>query len=264
VKINANGIAFNVLVEGPEGAPWVTFCNSLASDLHMWDFQAAALKGRYRLLRYDRRGHGRTPAAIRPGDWRIADLAADVLALWDALKITRSHYVGCSIGGMTGMALALDHPARIGGFVCADSRSDAPAGAHTLWTERIAQAQRDGMAAMVESTLSRWFTPEFLRWNPPVLDSVRAMIRETSLDGYEGCANAVIHLDLSGRLKELRTRTLFVVGAEDPSTTPAVMKAMHQAAPGSSFLEIAGSSHLCNVEQPERFNRAMIDFLAAG
>lgn len=262
MRITANGIEFNVQVEGPDGAPWVTFCNSLASDLRMWDFQAAALKGRYRLLRYDRRGHGKTSTTMKPGGWRIADLAADVLALWDALKITRSHYVGCSIGGMTGMALALDHPGRISSFVCADSRGDAPEGSHALWAERIAQARSDGMAAMVESTLARWFTAGFLRWNPPVLDLVRAMISETSLDGYEGCAHAVMNLNLSGRLTELRTRTLFVVGAEDPSTTPAVMKTMHQAVPGSSYLEIAASSHLCNVEQPEVFNRAMIDFLS--
>lgn len=261
MQITVNGIAINCLVDGPADAPWVTFCNSLAADMRMWDFQVAALKGRYRVLRYDRRGHGGTPAPGR--NWRIEDLAADVLGLWDALGIPRSHYVGCSIGGMTGLALARDNPRRLGRFVCADSRADAPPGTDALWSERIAQARAIGMTGMVDSTLARWFTAGFLRWNPPVLDVVRSMIEGTTLDGYEGCARAVMNLDLAASLSHLRVPTLFVVGAEDPSTTPAVARAMHAAAPGSGFREIPYGSHVCNIEQADAFNRVMIDFLAA-
>lgn len=260
MQATVNGVAIHYTVEGPQGAPWVTFCNSLAADLRMWDFQAAALKGRYRVLRYDRRGHGGTPAPGR--DWRIEDLAADVVGLWDALGVARSHYIGCSIGGMTGLALARDHAHRLGRFVCSDSRADAPPGSGALWSERIAQARSGGMAAMVDSTLARWFTAGFLRWNPPVLDVVRDMIRATTLDGYEGCARAVMHLDLTAALASLKVPTLFAAGAEDPSTTPAIARAMHRAAPGSAYLEIPYSSHVCNIEQPEAFNRAVIDFLA--
>jgi 3-oxoadipate enol-lactonase len=260
MHVAIDGATIHYRVEGRTGAPWVTLCNSLAANLRMWDFQAAALTGRYRVLRYDRRGHGESSAGGR--DFRIERLARDVLALWDHLGIVRSHYVGCSIGGMTGLALARDHADRLGRFVCADARADAPPGTAAIWDERVKQARDQGMAAMVEPTLARWFTAGFRLWNPPVLDIVREMIAATSLDGYEGCARAVVHLDLAASLNRLAVPTLFVVGAEDASTTPAVARAMHASAPGSAYREIAYGAHLCNLEQPDAFNRLMIDFLA--
>ena len=163
---------------------------------------------------------------------------------------------------MTGLALARTCPERLGRFVCADSRADAPDGTKALWDSRVAAARKDGMASLIDATLGRWFTGAFLRWNPPVLDTVRHMIANTSLDGYAGCAAAVAGLDLAASLPALRVPTLFLVGDQDPSTTPAVTRAMHEAAPGSQYWEIPGGSHLCNVEQPDAFNRAMIDFLA--
>lgn len=262
MRIKANGIEFNCLVEGPEGAPWVTFCNSLATDHRMWDFQAAALKGRYRLLRYDRRGHGQTPAPGR--DWMIQDLARDVVGLWDALGIERSHFVGLSIGGMTGQELAIDYGDRLLSFVCADSRSDASPGSDKMWRERIAKARQGGMAGLVDETLGRWFTAAFVKWNPPVLDTVRDMIRHTSLDGYEGCGRAIMRLDLLGKLPRIKTPTLFICGADDQGTPPSGMREMNRLVAGSRYIEIAPGAHLPNIEQPEAFNHALIDFLAEG
>src|SRR6478736_10479531 len=118
MQIKANGITFNCQVEGPEGAPWVVFSNSLATDLSMWDEQAAALKQNFHVLRYDHRGHGATEAT--EGRYNFDQLVADVVGLFDALSIKRAHFVGLSMGGMTGLALTQKHPDRVASLAACD------------------------------------------------------------------------------------------------------------------------------------------------
>jgi pimeloyl-ACP methyl ester carboxylesterase len=176
--IHANGITFNCRIDGREGAPWLVFSNSLATDLTLWDGQAALLGDRFRILRYDTRGHGRTEATAPPYSFDL--LTADAVALMDAVGIDRAHWVGLSLGGSTGIAMALNHGDRLLSLAVCDSRSRTDPAFVAAWDDRIAVIDAGGMAAIVEPTIQRWFTPPFLEKGKPVCDRVREMIRNTS------------------------------------------------------------------------------------
>src|SRR5215471_2850262 len=193
MKTKANGITINYEVDGPEGAsgdaPWLILSNSLATNVHMWDDQARELGKTYRVLRYDQRGHGATDA---PGGRYTFDLLIDdALALMDALSIPRAHFAGLSMGGATALGLGLGHPDRVDRVIICDSGCASTPASAQQWEERIAVAQKDGMEALVDSTMARWFPPEILKANPPYLDKVRAMIRATPVNGFIGCSAAL-------------------------------------------------------------------------
>ncbi|HJO68111.1 MAG TPA: 3-oxoadipate enol-lactonase [Rhodospirillales bacterium] len=259
IKLTASGLAFNARVDGPDGAPWVTFSNSLTTSLALWDDQVAALDDRYRILRYDTRGHGGTEAGS--GGYTIEALAGDVVGLWDALGIARSHVVGLSLGGATALALAETHASRLGGIVACGCRADAPPEYIETWRQRIRDVNERGLEGQVETTIERWFTPRFRATDPPVLDQVRAMIRATSLEGYLGCADALMGLDLAPRLADITVPTLIVAGAQDAGAAPAIMRPMCESIPGARYAEIDPASHICNLEQPQRFNAEIGAFL---
>src|SRR5258705_3103602 len=174
MRINANGISINYQIDGPDGAPWLIFSNSLMTDLSMWDDQVAALKGSYRILRYDQRGHGGTE--VTDGKYTFDMLTADVVALMDALAIKRAHFCGISMGGMTALFLAQRHPDRFDRVAACDcGPASTPAGAQQ-WQERIDLAADKGMRALAEVTIPARFPPEFVATKPPVLDKMRPMI----------------------------------------------------------------------------------------
>lgn len=260
MMLPSNGTNFHIRLEGPERAPLVTLSHGLATDLTMWDGLAQMLASKYRVLRYDARGHGGTPAT--PGDYTLEQLGADVLGLLDALGVARTHFVGLSMGGMVGMGLGLDHPERLLSLAACDARAEAPPEYRAAWTERAATVRAKGIEAIVEPTLSRWFTPAFGRDDPSALEAVRRMIRRTSAQGYAGCAAALRDLDYQRRLGSLTVPTLFLGGAEDQGAPAAVMRAMHEALPGSHYVEIPGAGHIANLEQPELFHGAILNFLA--
>lgn len=260
MKANANGIAINYLIEGKEGAPWVTLAHSLGANLTMWDDQVAALEGDYHILRFDTRGHGGTEAT--PGAYRFDMLVDDITGLWDVLAIDRSHVVGLSLGGMCAMGMALRHPGRVASITVCSARADAPDAVCQLWDQRIAAIEADGMEPMVEATLGRWFTPDFVASGSPVLDQVRGMIRTTTSQGYIGCARALQGLDYLPRLGNISVPTLFIAGAGDGAAPAAGMKVMHQAVKGSEYVELSPASHISNLEQPQAYNDAVTGFLA--
>ena len=165
------------------------------------------------------------------------------------------------MGGMIGQTLALAHPQLLAGLVLCDTSASAPPEADRIWNERIEVARHRGMEAHVEPTISRWFTPDFISANPDAVDPVRAMIRATPVDGYVGCAEAIKRLDLLERLADITNPTLVLVGAEDPGTPPAAARAIQQRIPDAELVVIESASHLCNIEQPEAFNRALLGFL---
>src|ERR1700733_1544506 len=191
MKIKANGITINYRIDGAEGAPWLVFSNSLATSLAMWDEQAAALKDSFRVLRYDQRGHGETEAPS--GRYPFDTLLADALGLLDVLAIEKAHFAGLSMGGATALGLAERHPERFDHIIVCDSPCQSTPASSQQWEERIAVAQRDGIEALVEPTVTRWFPPETVAKNPPHLDKVRAMIRATPVNGFIGCAAALAH-----------------------------------------------------------------------
>ena len=259
MRIKANGIHVNYQVDGAEGAPWLVLCNSLATDLSMWDEQAAELKRSFRVVRYDQRGHGGTDA---PADRYTFDLLiADVIALLDALAITRAHFGGLSMGGATALGLALRHPDRIDRAIICDSGCASSPATSQQWEERIAVARAQGMAALVEPTIARWFPPDTVAANPPHLDRVRAMIRATPVNGFIGCAAALADHDFRSAVGTVTRPVLFMVGEKD-GTTPAAMRQMHATLAGSAFVELPGAGHISNLDQPARFTRAIAEFLA--
>ena len=172
--ITVNGVRLHYRMGGPEGAPWVTFSNSLATDLHLWDAQVALLADRFRILRYDTRGHGKSGVTPAPYDFDL--LQSDVIGLWDGLGIQESHYVGLSLGGSTGIGLAIHHPGRIASLAACDCRVTAPPAFRQAWEARIAIVRADGMEGLVEETMARWFTAPILAADPPELAKIRSMI----------------------------------------------------------------------------------------
>lgn len=260
MKITANGISVNYQLEGPANAQVVTLSHSLATNLSMWDPQIPALTTRYRVLRYDTRGHGGTDAP--EGPYSLEQLAEDVRALLQALKIARTHFIGLSMGGMIGQILGVQHPQMLHSLVLCDTSSRVPAEAKPMWEERINVARMQGMEPHVEPTIGRWFTAPFRDKRPDVVDPVRAMIRATNPRGYIGCSQAIAALNLTDRLHAVSVPTLVVVGEDDPGTPVAASRTIHEKIKGSELVILKSASHLSNMEQSEAFNQAVTVFLA--
>jgi 3-oxoadipate enol-lactonase len=258
--IDVAGVRLSALVEGSDDGPWVTFAHSLATDATLFDAQAQALGERYRVLRFDMRGHGRSEAPPRP--YALADLVGDVVGLWNTLEIERSHFVGLSIGGMTGFGLALDHPDRLVSLTACDCRADAPEFFRSMWDQRQAIVGAQGLEGIVEPTIETWFTEAARARDPALIERVRAMIRATSQEGYLGCGGALKRLDYKGRLGDIQVPTLMIVGDAD-GPHPAEMEALAAMVPGARLVEIGPAGHLSNLEQPDAFNDALIGFLGS-
>jgi 3-oxoadipate enol-lactonase len=259
MKIKANGISINYQVDGPDGAPWLVLSNSLATNLTMWDDQARELGRAFHVLRYDQRGHGLTEAPA--GRYPFDLLIADALALMDALAIRKAHFGGLSMGGATALGLAQKHADRLDRVIVCDSPCQSTPTSSQQWEERIVVAQKQGMEALVEPTIGRWFPPDVIKANPPHVDKVRHMIRTTPIDGFIGCAAALADHDYAAAVARVTRPVLFLVGEKDAAAPP--MRKLNDALPGSRFVELAGAGHISNLDQPEGFTRAVKDFLAA-
>lgn len=261
MQVTVNGISFNYELEGPVDAPCVAFSNSLACNLTMWDDQAALLSDRYRVLRYDQRGHGGTEATEGAYDFDL--LIDDAIGLLDALGIGKCHWVGLSLGGMTGYGMALKHPDRMITFVACDSRPTAPPEYADYFSGRIRITKEEGMEGLVEPTVTRWFTDKSMADAIPVLDKMREMIRTTNPTGHIGCCSAIRELAYGDRLGEITVPTLVVGGAEDMGAPPEVMGDVAAAIPGARHEVIPEAGHISNVENPPAFNAVLEAFLAA-
>jgi 3-oxoadipate enol-lactonase len=259
MKVTANGIAINYTLEGPANAPVVTMSHSLATDLSMWDPTVPALKDRFRVLRYETRGHGRTDAP--KGAYTLEQLADDALGLLKALGIERTHWVGLSMGGMIGQTLALKAPHVFASLSLCDTSSRIPAEAKPAWQDRIRTAESQGMEPLVEPTLARWFTEPFRQSRKDVIDKVASMIRTTPPAGYAGCCHAISALDLTDRIHAIKMPTIAIVGEDDPGTPVAAHKVIHERIVGSRLEIIPKAAHLANMEQPDAFNKALTGFL---
>lgn len=260
MKVNANGIDMQYTLDGPATAPVLTLSHSLATDLSMWDPQMSALTARYRVLRYDTRGHGGSGAPA--GAYTLEQLADDVRALLKALGIARTHWCGLSMGGMIGQTVALKTPEILASLMLCDTSSRVPAEARPLWAERIKTAETQGMEPLVEPTIGRWFTAPFIQQRKDVIDVVRAMIRRTPPRGYAGCCHAISQLDLTDRLHAIKLPTLVVVGEEDQGTPVAASRAIQERVKDSELQILKSASHLSNMEQPDAFVSAITAFLA--
>lgn len=258
-----NGSKLFYTADGPAGAQWLVLSNSLATDNRMWLAQMDAFTTTHRVLRYDSRGHGQSGVTTDPYDFD--DLADDVVQLMDHLDISQTDFVGVSMGGMTGLALALKAPSRVRRLVCCDARADAPDAYRTIWDGNIAKLHESGIEALCEPTIERWFTAPFRNDpdNQELLDSVRDMICDTPADGYEGAARCLQSLGLLPHLGDIKVSTLYVVGAQDPAAPVPVMQDMADRTPRSALAVLDDAAHLSNMEQPGAFNDRVLAFLNA-
>jgi 3-oxoadipate enol-lactonase len=263
MHVASNGSTFNCRIDGASGpshGPWVVLAHGLATDLTMWDELTEALKARYRVLRYDARGHG--GSAATDGDYTLDLLVADAVGLLDALGIAQCHFGGLSMGGMVPLGMLLDHPSRITSAVIADSRHTTTPEFTAAWHARAVEVRRGGIEAVVASTVRRWSSEGLPERNPAVIARMEKMIRRTSDNGYCGCAAALARLNYGHRLGEIDRPTLLLCGDEDHGAPPENTRQMHAAIKGSRFVEIEQSGHISNIEQPKIFNTAVVQFLA--
>jgi 3-oxoadipate enol-lactonase len=259
MQVQANGITINYEVAGPEGAPVVTMSHSLAANLDMWAPQVEALKDRYRVVCYDTRGHGGSDAP--DGDYSLDDLAEDTRQFLAALGIERTHFVGLSMGGMIGQVLAISYPTMFRSLSLCDTSARIPPETGPAWDERVGIAREKGMAALVDTTVERWFTAPFRADGEAALEPVREMIRTTPAAGYAGCCAAIKQHDQLDRISAIDAPTLVVVGADDMGTPVAAAEAINQRIAGSRLVVLESAGHLSNIEQPAAFSAALADFI---
>ncbi|WP_432261281.1 3-oxoadipate enol-lactonase [Cupriavidus sp. TMH.W2] len=243
-------------VDGPEAAPAIVFSNSLGTDHTMWEPQAAVLAGRYRVVRYDTRGHGRSTA---PGDaFTVAQLGQDVIAILDALGIGQAVFCGLSMGGLTGMWLGLHAPQRFSHIVLANTA--AKIGNADGWNARIDTVRREGMAVMVAPSVERWFTPGFAATADRALDGLRQVLAGLDPHGYAASCAAVRDADFRESVASITVPVLVIAGSQDPSTSAQEGRALAGAIPGARYVELP-AAHISSFEQPGRFTAALLDFV---
>ena len=259
MRIKAKGIQTNYELSGKKGAPVVVLSHSLGATLTMWEPQMDSLNPHFQVLRYDMRGHGSSD--VTPGPYTLELLAEDVIGLLDALNIDRVHFVGLSVGGMIGQSLALNHANRLRSLALCDTAAVIPAEAQPIWQERIDAAREKGMESSVDQTMERWFTPSFLSMNSPKVVPIRKEFLATRVEGYIGCMEAIRRLNYLDRLSMIKLPTLIMVGEDDPGTPVSASQAIHERISNSKLVILPSARHLCNVEQPEAFNAALIRFL---
>jgi 3-oxoadipate enol-lactonase len=262
MRVKTATITTNCELSGPPQAPVVMLSHSLGSNLHMWDPQLEALEGRFRVLRYDTRGHGGSD--VPEGAYTLEELVTDAVSLLDALAIARVHFVGLSMGGMIAQGFALNHPGRLDRLVLCDTSAFMPPEAQPIIQDRIDTARREGLAALVDSTLARWFTADYLRRRGPGVDMIRSTLGSSPAAGYIGCTEAIRRLNYLDDLSRIERPTLIVVGEEDPGTPVAAARAIHERIGGSRLVILPSASHLCNIEQAQSFNSALTGFLGSG
>ena len=251
--------ALEYTVHGPEQAPWLTLSHPIGANLRIWDGLLATLARRYRVLAFNTRGHGAS-AGDASRAWTMDELAADVQQLWHALGIQRSHFLGLSLGGCIGVALALRCHESVASLVVACSRLEMDAAGSDMWQQRAALVEQQGMSPVVQPTLERWFTPAFLATRPGAVEPVRQMLLACPPQGFAGCARALAGLHLEARLAGLRVPTLYLGGRHDKAVTLSEVEHYARLSPRAGFVPLDGA-HMLHLENPDGFGAAVLEFL---
>lgn len=253
--------SIEVHCHGDARAPAVYMAHSILSSSAMWSKQAQLLASRgWHVVCADTRGHGGSVAHEAPSS--MQHLVADTVAVLDALGIAKAHYVGLSLGGMSGFGLALAHSDRLASLCLCDARADMPPEASAPWNERIAIAEREGCAALARPTLERWFGRDFLDAHPDTAQRLLQVAASTSVVGFVGCARAIQGLDYLARVSEIALPTTLIVGAND-GVLPQAMTEIHGRISGSVLEVIAQAGHLPNIDQPEAFDAVLMRHFGA-
>jgi 3-oxoadipate enol-lactonase len=254
--IDADGCPIHVEVEGRDGAPVLMLSNSLGTDLHMWDDQAAEFAKHFRLVRYDRRGHGKSGATKGPYNFDL--FGRDILRIMDALKIKTMNWCGLSMGGMDGQWLGANAPDRVDRLILANTNfyyaDKGP------WADRIKIVREHGLAQIVGPNMERWFTEGFRKRSPDAIARMTKMFLASNLDGYIASVEAVRDMDFRETNPRITTPTLVIVGKQDPATPPVAGEAIATAIKGAKLIAL-DAAHISNVEQPKAFTVAALNFL---
>lgn len=238
-------------LHGPQGAPWLTLSHPIGVNRHIWDGLIPLLAQRYRVLAFDTHGSDSST---------MDELAGDVLQLWQQLGITRSHFLGLSLGGCIGVALALRAPQHLHALVVACSRLEMDAAATDMWQQRAALVEQQGMTPVIAPTLERWFTPDFLGAMAPAVGEVRQMLEACPPQGFAASARALASLHLEPQLPALRVPTLFMAGRHDKAVTTTQVEHYARLVPGARFVALDGP-HILHLENPDGFGRTVLEFL---
>ncbi|GFG85590.1 3-oxoadipate enol-lactonase [Mycolicibacter algericus] len=252
-----SGVDVHAVVTGRDIAPVVVLSNSLGSTHRMWDVQIGALEERFRVVRYDTRGHGRSP--VPAGPYTIDDLADDIVALLDRLGVQRAHLIGLSLGGMTGMRVAARNPERIDRLALLCTAAHMPPA--TAWQQRAATVRAQGAGVVAAAVVQRWFTPDYLAAHPDVRAESEAMVAATPAEGYAGCCEVIADMDLRADLASITAPTLAIAGADDPATPPEKLDAIATGVKSGRLLVVPHAAHLANAEQPDIVTPALIEHL---
>jgi 3-oxoadipate enol-lactonase len=247
--------------EGASGAPVLVLGSSLGTPLEMWDPQMPTLRAGHELVRFDHRGHGRSP--VPPGPYSIDDLGRDVLGLLDRMAIGRVSYCGLSLGGMVGMWLGINAPERVERLVLLCTSAHLPPASG--WHQRAATVRSAGSSeAVADAVLARWFTEPFAREHPDVIARHRRMVSDTPAEGYASCCEAIAALDLRDRLPSITAPTLVIGAQQDPSTPPEHQRAIASAIPGARLEILEQGAHLVNVECTNLVSTLIAEHLETG
>jgi len=254
--LDVSGLKTNYELSG-HGDSVLMFSNSLGTNLSMWEPQQAALESRFRILRYDTRGHGQT--SVTPGSYTIEQLGRDVLSLLDSLHINRVDFCGLSMGGVIGMWLGINASNRLRRLVLCNTAPKI--GSAEVWNARIATVQKEGMKSVASSVVERWFTPEFRAQHKGKVAWTQQMLENSSAQGYAACCAAIRDVDLREVVSRIKVPTLVIYGGSDPVIPNVEAGFLTGQIAGSASLEL-NAAHLSNVEQAEAFSNALADFLS--
>jgi 3-oxoadipate enol-lactonase len=251
-----DGCALHVEVEGPANAPVLILSNSLGTNLHMWDEQAPEWAKQFRVIRYDRRGHGQSD--VPKGPYTMERLGRDVLNIADALGVKTFNWCGLSMGGMVGQWLGANAPDRVERLVLSNTHYHYAD--KQPWNDRIKFVQEKGLDALVGAQMERWFTKGFRDKALPALESMKQMFTATSPEGFVACCEAVRDMDFRASTPRITAPTLVIVGSQDPATPPSAGEDIHKMIKGSQILAL-DAAHISNYEQPKAYTEAVLKFL---
>ena len=243
---------------GGTGVP-VLLVHAIGCDHRMWDGLGTALSPRFRVIRMDVRGHGRS--AVTPRPYSLDQLADDARDLLDSLKIDKAHWVGLSMGGMIGQAFALRHPDRLNRLVLSNTSSSYGAQGRGMWEARKKLVRESGMAALHDLMVSRNFSEPYRREHPEKIVEAMRPLATTSVEGYVGCCDALAQLEYTASLPRIRARTLVIAGSLDPGTPVAMAEVLASGIPDSQLAVIDGAAHLSAYEKPVEYARLVGRFL---
>jgi 3-oxoadipate enol-lactonase len=251
-----DGCTIHVEVEGPERAPVLMLSNSLGTNLHMWDEQVAPFTRHFRLVRYDRRGHGRS--GVPKGPYTMERLGRDVLAVLDGLGVAKINWCGLSMGGMVGMWLGANAADRIHKLILSNTAAYFPD--RSMWDGRIKMVRDKGLEGIVDANMERWFTKGFRERSPQAMAKMREMFLATNLEGYIGCGEAIRDMDHRPLLAKIAVPTLVIAGKHDPATTLEAGEFIKQHIPGAQ-IAVLDAAHISNLEQPQVYADTVLNFL---